>query len=152
MFYERDYASAMATYALFLSGGSQIGPVIAGYLVAARGWRWFFILCLIIAAVNLVTTFFLLPETLYEREEEEQSTDPKKDAHTHIETASIPADRPSFDYATYWKGLFTIGLTKEARRKGPLKLFVYQFCLPAPMLLVPGVLLASAMYGVILGA
>ena len=101
MFYERDYASAMATYALFLSGGSQIGPVIAGYLVAARGWRWFFILCLIIAAVNLVTTFLLLPETLYERDEQEQSTEPEKDVHAHIETASMPADRPSFDYATH---------------------------------------------------
>ena len=152
MFYEKDYASAMATYALFLSGGSQIGPVIAGYLVAARGWRWFFILCLILAAVNLVTTFFLLPETTYERDEEEQPTDPKKDEHTHIETASIPAARPSFDYAAYWKGLFIVRLSKEARQKGPLKHFFYQFCLPAPMLLIPGVLLASAMYGVILGA
>ncbi|KAK1144496.1 hypothetical protein N8T08_005369 [Aspergillus melleus] len=152
MFYEKDYASAMATYALFLSGGSQIGPVIAGYLVAARGWRWFFILCLILAAVNLVTTFFLLPETTYERDEEEQPADPKKDEHTHIETASIPADHPSFDYAAYWKGLFIVRLSKEARQKGPWKHFLYQFCLPAPMLLVPGVLLASAMYGVILGA
>ncbi|KAH8433068.1 putative MFS transporter [Aspergillus melleus] len=152
LFYEKDYASAMATYALFLSGGSQIGPVIAGYLVAARGWRWFFILCLILAAVNLATTFFLLPETTYERDEEEQPTDPKKDEHTHIETAGIPAERPSFDYAAYWKRLFIVRLSKEARQKGPLKHFLYQFCLPAPMLLVPGVLLASAMYGVILGA
>jgi hypothetical protein len=29
----------MALFAMFLSGGSQIGPVIAGYLIADRGWR-----------------------------------------------------------------------------------------------------------------
>ncbi|KAF9893934.1 hypothetical protein FE257_008905 [Aspergillus nanangensis] len=150
MFYERDYASAMATYALFLSGGSQIGPVIAGYLIKARGWRWFFILCIIIAAVNLVTTFFLLPETTYEPEGEEQHLEPEKSVQGHLE--SVPETRPPFDYRVYWKSLFTMGLSKEARRRGPVKHFFYLLVLPFPMLMVPGVLLASAMYGVALGA
>jgi MFS family permease len=39
MFMERYFATAMALFAMFLSGGSQIGPVIAGYLIADRGWR-----------------------------------------------------------------------------------------------------------------
>ncbi|KAL4888834.1 putative MFS transporter [Aspergillus ambiguus] len=149
MFYEKDYASAMATYALFLSGGSQIGPVIAGYLIEARGWRWFFILCVIIAAVNLVTTFFFLPETLYEPDADEPFTEPEKADAGHLE--SVPS-RPPFDYRTHWRNLFSIGLSKGARKGGILKYFATLFILPLPMLLVPGVLLASMMYGVALGA
>jgi MFS family permease len=146
----------MAVYAAFLSGGSQIGPVIAGYLIEARGWRWFFILCAIIAAVNFVTTIFMLPETIYDREEEPEVTeDFEKNAHTHLESVqtlqSQVGDRVKMDYDEYMKGLFTFNITKEAKEKGVLKHMAYIFVLPFPMLLVPGVLIASAMYGVVLG-
>lgn len=145
----------MAIYAGFLSGGSQIGPVIAGYLIQARGWRWFFILCAIIAAVNFVTTIFFLPETIYESEEEpEVADDIEKDIPGHIEavrTTSQVADRPNMDYGEYMKGLFSFNITKEAKEKGVFKHFVYLFVLPFPLLLVPGILIASLMYGVVLG-
>lgn len=158
MFYERNYSSAMAMYALFLSAGSQVGPVIAGYLVAARGWRWFFIVCLIVAAVNLVTTFFFLPETTYEPEFEEEQDGgefPEKSdvAHSHIE--SLPPSQNQaqhFSYTDYWKGLFQVGISSEAKKKGVLRFLGYAAWLPIPMLLLPGVLLASMMYGVVLGA
>ncbi|GES65802.1 MFS transporter [Aspergillus terreus] len=150
MFYEKDYASAMATYAFFLAGGSQIGPVIAGYLIKARGWRWFFILCLIVSAVNLVTTFFFLPETLYEPDDaEEPATESDKEPAGHVEV--VPA-RAAFDYSTYWRSLFTLRLSKGARKHGVFKYFAMVFILPLPMLLIPGVLIALMMYGVALGA
>ncbi|GAQ11728.1 hypothetical protein ALT_9049 [Aspergillus lentulus] len=154
LFYERNYASAMATYAFFLSGGSQIGPVIAGYLIASKGWRWFFYMCLILAAVNFVTTFFLLPETLYETEtatEPEPQEDLEKVSHRHIATVSSRASSDSFSYLAYWKGLFRVGISQEARKEGVLKFLGYAFALPLPMIMIPGVLLASIMYGVILG-
>lgn len=162
LFYERHYASAMAVYAAFLSGGSQVGPVIAGYLIQARGWRWFFILCAIIAAVNLCTTFFMLPETLYEEERREVSGDPEKSADNNIEAVRSGTSQPSataetcqrsssMDCKAYWKGLFTLGISKAARQTGPVKYLVYLFCLPFPLLLIPGVLLASIMYGIVLG-
>lgn len=146
----------MAVYAAFLSGGSQIGPVIAGYLIQARGWRWFFILCSIIAAVNLVTTIFMLPETIYERDEEpEVHDDFEKGATGHLEAVptlqSQVGDRVKMDYGDYAKSLFTFHITKEAKEKGVLKHLAYIFALPLPMLLVPGVLIASVMYGVVLG-
>lgn len=144
----------MAVYAAFLSGGSQIGPVIAGYLIQARGWRWFFILCAIIAAVNLITTIFMLPETIYEPEEEQiQPTDDyQKDALHHLENVpSHVVDRAEFNYSEYMKGLSTFSVTKSAKEKGVLKLFAYLFVLPFPLLLIPGVLIASMMYGVVLG-
>ncbi|KAG2416021.1 hypothetical protein HFD88_007213 [Aspergillus terreus] len=150
MFYEKDYASAMATYAFFLAGGSQIGPVIAGYLIKARGWRWFFILCLILSAVNLVTTFFFLPETLYEPDDaEEPATESDKEPTGHIEAVPV---RAAFDYSTYWQSLFTLRLSKGARKHGVFKYFAMVFILPLPMILIPGVLLALMMYGVALGA
>jgi len=147
----------MAVYAASLSGGSQIGPVIAGYLIQAKGWRWFFILCAIIAAVNLVATIFLLPETLYEVEPElEIVNDIEKDAHSHVETVTRSETRTEarakMDYATYWKELWSFNISREAQEMGIFKYFGYLFILPFPLLLVPGVLVASAMYGVILGA
>ncbi|KAJ6115656.1 hypothetical protein N7523_006073 [Penicillium sp. IBT 18751x] len=156
LFFERNYSSAMAAYAAFLSGGSQIGPVIAGYLIQARGWRWFFILCSIIAAVNLVTTIFMLPETIYEREEEPEINDDfEKGATGHLEAVqtlqSQVGDRVKMDYGEYAKSLFSFHITKEAKDKGVLKHLAYVFVLPLPMLLVPGVLIASIMYGVVLG-
>ncbi|CAI7677189.1 hypothetical protein N7533_006749 [Penicillium manginii] len=153
LFFERNYSSAMAVYAGFLSGGSQIGPVIAGYLIQARGWRWFFILCAIIAAVNFITTIFFLPETIYEREEEpEVIEDNEKDLAGHIEAVpSHGADQVSMNYNDYMKGLFSFNITKEAKEKGVFKHFAYLFVLPFPLLLVPGTLIASCMYGVVLG-
>ncbi|CAK7199695.1 hypothetical protein SEUCBS139899_002378 [Sporothrix eucalyptigena] len=155
LFYERNYSSAMAVYAGFLSGGSQIGPVIAGYLIKARGWRWFFILCAIIAAVNFACTTFMLPETIYEPTvEEELAEDAEKGAHNHIDevqAGSQAGHRVQMDYSAYGKGLLSFNVTKSAKERGVVKSIVYLFALPLPMLLVPGVLIASAMYGVILG-
>ncbi|CAG7924617.1 unnamed protein product [Penicillium olsonii] len=157
LFYERNYASAMAIYAAFLSGGSQIGPVIAGYLIQAKGWRWFFILCAIIAAVNFITTIFFLPETLYEVEPEPVVVDDiEKDVSSHVETVTRSdtrtETRAQMDYKSYWEGLWSFQISKEAKEKGVLKHLAYLFILPFPLLLIPGVLIASAMYGVILGA
>ncbi|KAJ5753936.1 uncharacterized protein N7511_008089 [Penicillium nucicola] len=157
LFYERNYSSAMAVYAAFLSGGSQIGPVIAGYLIESKGWRWFFILCAIIAAVNLVATIFLLPETLYEVEQEpEIINDIEKDASSHVETVTRTETRTEtrvkMDYSAYWSDLWSFTLSKEAKERGIIKNILYLFILPFPMLLVPGVLAASVMYGVVLGA
>lgn len=156
LFFERHYSSAMAVYAAALSGGSQIGPVIAGYLIKARGWRWFFILCSILAAANLVSTILLLPETIYEGgEEAEAADDTEKEPQSFLEnvrTQSQTGTRAKMNYREYWKGLITFRITREAREKGVLKHFAYLFALPFPMLLVPGVLIASVMYGVCLGA
>lgn len=153
----------MTVYAGSLSGGSQIGPMIAGYLIEARGWRRFFILCAIIAAVDFVCTIFLLPETIYEPEEEtvvldqqEEEDIEKTSSPHHLETvrkttSQTAGQRAQMDYGAYGKGLFSFGITKGAREKGVFKYITYLFMLPFPMLLVPGVLIASVMYGVILG-
>lgn len=98
----------------------------------------------------------MLPETIYERDEEPEVIDDfEKDAFGHIEAVqtlqSQVGDRVELDYGEYMKGLFTFHITKEAKEKGVLKHLAYLFVLPFPMLLVPGVLIASIMYGVVLG-
>jgi MFS family permease len=131
--------------------------MIAGYLIQAKGWRWFFILCAIIAAVNLIATIFLLPETLHEVEPEPEVIDDiEKDVHSHVETITHTETRTEarvqMDYTTYWKELWSFKISEEAKKKGVFKHFAYLFVLPFPLLLIPGVLIASLMYGVILGA
>lgn len=148
----------MAIYAASLSAGSQIGPVIAGYLIGARGWRWFFILCAIIEAVNLVAAIFMLPETIYEAREDKGSDiadTMEKDTQSHLETISTTAaqvrDCAEIEYGKYFKGLFTVNISKRARDKGLFKYFAYLSVLPFPLLLIPGVLIASITCGAILG-
>lgn len=156
IFFERHYSSAMALYAGALSGGSQIGPVIAGYLIQSRGWRWFFILCSIIAGANFVSTIFFLPETIYEPEgETDLVEEPEKGSESFVEavwTQSQSGNRAKMNYREYWRELFVFNLPKEPQQKGIFKHFAYLLALPFPMLLVPGVLIASITYGVCLGS
>lgn len=65
IYYEKQYATALAILHVFLAAGSQIGPLIAGYLIEARGWQWFFKLTSILVGINLFLTIFFLPETSY---------------------------------------------------------------------------------------
>ncbi|OJJ48753.1 hypothetical protein ASPZODRAFT_150923 [Penicilliopsis zonata CBS 506.65] len=156
LFYERHYASAMAVFAAFLSAGSQVGPMIAGYLVTARGWRWFFYLCSILTGANLLTTIFFLPETLYEPDVDETTmlqegdADREKDTYAHVERTQASA--MALDGSvSHWKSLYTVSLSRAAKEKGVFRHFATLFVLPLPLLIIPGVLLASIMYGVVLG-
>jgi len=82
LFYEKHFATAMAFFAIALSAGTQFGPLIGGYLIEAQGWRWFFNLCTILIAINLLLALVLLPETTYRRElyAGETAADVDKDA------------------------------------------------------------------------
>jgi len=161
MFMERYFATAMALFALFLSGGSQIGPVIAGYVVADRGWRWFFKVCTILNGVNLLFCVFFLPETSYRRPyayQGETAAEVDKEASEMIEHKKAGADleqvttgtAPGQPYAgSYWKDLFSFG--DRGQEETGLRAFLKQISLPWRFLLVPGALYAAVSYGVILG-
>ncbi|PVH82825.1 MFS transporter [Cadophora sp. DSE1049] len=123
MYRERYFATAMALFSLFLSGGSQVGPMIAGFLITDKGWRWFFILCAILTAVNLAMMLFLLPETNYRRN-----------------------NRP---YAgSYWKDL--VAFKGRGTEDRGLLGWPRQFSLPFRFILVPHALFAAISYGVFL--
>jgi MFS family permease len=160
---ERYFATAMALFALFLSAGSQIGPLVAGYLTESNGWRWFFILCSILIAVNLVTTILFLPETTFRRAffEGETAAELDKDVlgmAEHVEKPTLyetatntqpdGVARPHYA-GTYWKDLFQF--RDRAQEAEGIRTWPRQFSLPFRFLLVPAVLFAACAYGIILG-
>jgi MFS family permease len=159
IFLERYFATAMALFALFLSGGSQIGPVIAGYITADQGWRWFFKLCAILNSVNFATCVLFLPETSYRRSyayNGETAAEIDKEASEMVEHKNAeenPENAPmenSHAYVTsYWKDL--ISFSDRGQEESGLKAFPSQFSLPFRFLLVPAALYATVAYGVILG-
>lgn len=161
MFMERYFATAMALFALFLSGGSQVGPVVAGYVVEDSGWRWFFKICTILNGFNLLTCLFFLPETSYRRPyayQGETAAEIDKEASEMIENKKSGADleqvntgtAPGHAYAgSYWKDLFSF--RDRSQEETGLRAFPKQLSLPWRFLLVPGALYAAVSYGVILG-
>lgn len=52
-------------YAFFI--GLMIGPIIAGNIAARVSWRWFFWVCVIAQAINLLGLIFAFPETRFNR-------------------------------------------------------------------------------------
>lgn len=158
IFLERYFATAMALFALFLSGGSQIGPVIAGYITAAKGWRWFFRFCAIVNGANILTTILFLPETSFRRSyafDGETAAEIDKEAaeqveNTHTEKqVQLDSGRVSTTAPGYWKDLFTF--SDRGQEMTGLKAFPRQFSLPFRFLLVPAALYATISYGVVLG-
>lgn len=156
---ERYFATAMAVFSFSLSGGSQFGPMIAGFLIQARGWRWFFILCSILVAANLVSVLFLFPETNYRRifYDEETANDADKQAAQMIEfqeerrrsgsTPTISSFTPQYA-GSYWKDLVNFR-DRGVDEKG-LYGWPRQFSLPFRFILVPQVLFATISYGIFL--
>ena len=144
----------------FFPGGSQVGPVIAGYLITDRGWRWFFKLCAILSGVNLFFCLFSLPETSYRRPyvyDGETAAEVDKEASEFAEhnekgelqqtTSGTPVVQL---YAgSYWKDLATF--RDRGQEESGLRAFPKQLSLPFRFLLVPAALYAAILYGVTLG-
>ena len=166
LFLERYFATAMALFALFLSAGSQVGPVIAGYFIADRGWRWFFKLCTILSGINFFFCLFFLPETSYRRpyvyggetaaevdKEAAEMIEHKREKRDGLEQGleQVPTGTaPGQPYAgTYWKDL--VSFRNRGQDEIGLRAFPKQLTLPWRFLLVPGALYATVSYGVILG-
>jgi MFS family permease len=160
IFMERYFATAMACFALFLSGGSQVGPVIAGYITADRGWRWFFKFCAIVNGFNIITCVLFLPETSFRRAyayNGETAAEIDKEAtemveHKVVEEGAVEPD--SVQHASpfggnYWKNL--VSFSDRGQEKLGLKAFLFQFSLTFRFLLVPAAVYAAVSYGVILG-
>ncbi|CZR66561.1 related to MFS transporter [Phialocephala subalpina] len=54
-------------YAFFI--GLMIGPIIAGNIAARVSWRWFFWVCVIAQAINLLGLIVAFPETRFNRDQ-----------------------------------------------------------------------------------
>jgi MFS family permease len=161
MFFERYFATAMALFAFCLSAGSQIGPMIAGFLIRSSGWRWFFILCTILIAVNLLTSLLFLPETTFRRvlhvgenaAEIDKATIEQAQHFENKESVTVEerAEQRSEHLqvrSSYWKDLIQFkdrGLEPEGLRSWPVK-----FLMPFRLIFVPSILFATCSYGIVL--
>ena len=164
LFMERYFSTAMAIFALFLSGGSQVGPIIAGSIVADRGWRWFFKVCTILNGVNLFFCIFFLPETTWRRPyvhdgETAAEVDKEAEIAEHHEkgesgqkmTTSAESEgygQQNVYAGSYWKDL--VAFKDRGQEETGLKAFPRQFLLPFRFLLVPAAIYATIAYGVML--
>jgi MFS family permease len=162
LYMERYFATAMAIFSLFLSGGSQVGPTIAGFLVKSKGWRWFFILDAILIGINLLFTLTLLPETSYKRVILEGETAAEVDKlaveeieHADFKTVDDQAPQATVNSAgnvhyagSYLKDLIAL---KHRGLENGVAAWAKQLSLPFRFLLVPHALFAAVVYGVFLG-
>lgn len=156
LYMERYFASAMAVFSLFLSAGSQIGPLIGGYLIQDRGWRWFFILNTILVAFNLIMMIPLLPETNYRRVTYQGETAAELDKHVvemleHKQDTEMPieTDMENVYHESYIKDLFNFH--NRGVEANNIRSWIRQFSLPFRFLLVPHALFATIAYGIALG-
>ena len=142
------------------TGGTQIGPLITGYLVEARGWRWFFYLCVILNGANLVLTLFLLPETSFRRQTFEGETAAEVDedakgqsAHVasvdYTENVEASSRDMNSEYAgNYFKDLIQFR-DRGMEERGMSQCF-RRFIEPFQFLVVSQILFAAFSFGLIL--
>jgi MFS family permease len=81
LFFLHERGTQAGVQAVWLSLGSSLAPVIAGFLIQDAGWRWFQWLCAILAGVDLVLIILFVPETQYPR-----------DLHKALDIAGIGED------------------------------------------------------------
>ncbi len=63
LFPAKDNAKVFALLMLVISASPMLAPTVGGYVTAAFGWQWVFILLAAIAALILIAVIFSLPES-----------------------------------------------------------------------------------------
>ena len=78
IFFLHERGTQAGVQAIWLSWGSSLAPVICGFLIQDKGWRWYHWLVSIMAGVDMILIFFFVPETQYPR-----------DLHKSIDAAGV---------------------------------------------------------------
>lgn len=119
----------MGLYALFLIGGSTVGPIIAGFINDSCGYQWVFYIPAMLCAFSFVVMFFFTEETNYARKTTEvgsetspsgdiSNTDEKSVNHTSTTPADLDtsSDRPiGQSTKSFWQkmALFDVSRTNH---------------------------------------
>ncbi|EIN05190.1 MFS general substrate transporter [Punctularia strigosozonata HHB-11173 SS5] len=75
LFFLHQRGRAMGFWAVMLTNGSHLAPIIGGLLGQFLGWRWCFKFAAIFNAFMLLTITLCLPETLYVRQPSSKAQD-----------------------------------------------------------------------------
>ncbi|CCG25454.1 hypothetical protein CORT_0C00770 [Candida orthopsilosis Co 90-125] len=96
LFFQHERSTAFSSLILALYGGTDLGPVAAGYIADSMDWSWCYYILIIIFVPMLVLQFFWMEETTFRRstnEEEELEEEIIAQIKSH-ETGQL-ADSPS---------------------------------------------------------
>ncbi|CAH0055819.1 unnamed protein product [Clonostachys solani] len=146
IFLEKNYSKAMAAYSISLCLGAQGSPLIAGHLIAAKGWQWFFILVAILSGVNFLTLLFLCPETAFNVKVELGATSADFDADIFDQAGRLG---PSQSPIKTWRQNSFYKRHPHVRGGGARQWFL-SFLLQIEYAFDPIVLLSAGMWGIAL--
>src|SRR6266536_1412264 len=104
LFFLHERGTPTGMQALALSIGNSSAPIVCGFLIQSQGWRWYHLLVSILAGINLLLIFFLVPETEYRRDlhqsmdstapqYEEKPNDVEKSTVVTVETVTVSGRR-----------------------------------------------------------
>ncbi|EXJ70650.1 uncharacterized protein A1O5_05640 [Cladophialophora psammophila CBS 110553] len=67
LFFLHERGTQCGVQSVWLSLGASLSPVITGFLIQSKGWRWYKWVLSILAGFDLLWIFFCSPETRYRR-------------------------------------------------------------------------------------
>ncbi|KAL2850752.1 major facilitator superfamily domain-containing protein [Aspergillus pseudoustus] len=67
IYFLHERAYRVGIYTLLLLGGKNLIPLVSAAIIESLGWRWVFWIVAIIVGACLVSIFFFLPETFWDR-------------------------------------------------------------------------------------
>lgn len=67
IYFLHERAYRVGIYTLLLLGGKNLVPLVSAAIIGSLSWRWVFWIVAIIVGACLVTIFFFLPETFWDR-------------------------------------------------------------------------------------
>ncbi|ANB12399.1 Hol1p [Sugiyamaella lignohabitans] len=67
IYFLHERAYRLGIYTLLMLGGKNLIPMVSGFVVGTVGWHWIFWILSMIAGMNLLLTFFFVPETWWDR-------------------------------------------------------------------------------------
>ncbi|QGI71098.1 hypothetical protein CEK27_003427 [Fusarium fujikuroi] len=146
IFLEKNYSKAMGLYAASLCIGAQGGPLIAGHLIEAKGWNWFFILIAILSGFNFLTLAFFCPETAFNVEIEAGATGADVDADILDQTTGLGRTQSSL---TIWKQNSFYSRHPHVRGGGGLRQWFLSFLLQIEFMFDPIVIISAGMWGIV---
>ncbi|KAH8816701.1 major facilitator superfamily domain-containing protein [Xylogone sp. PMI_703] len=68
LFFLHERGTQAGVQSIWLCWGSSFAPVICGFLIQSKGWRWYHWLVSILAGFNLILIVLFVPETQYRRD------------------------------------------------------------------------------------
>ena len=135
-----------AIYTVFSSFGSSIGAIVGGYIVADLSLDWLHWINVLLSAITFLLCLFLLPETLYQREQTTVTfdDDPDKPTHEMKEQVTVTDTTTSYPPYSYLKSLRLYTFY-------PGTSVLEKFLAPFKVTRLPGVWLVSGWYTGIIG-